>query len=92
MDEILVWFSSPMGVAIAWVCTVVGFVYSLVQRDAKNKLKVECDTLEANNYELNQQIINIQNNSTHGNQRDVKQEGTTNINAGVMHGDVNLNQ
>ncbi|MFA1575110.1 hypothetical protein [Vibrio cyclitrophicus] len=92
MNEILVWFSSPLGVAIAWFCTVVGFIYALVQRDAKNKLSVECETLEANNYELKQQIINIQNNSTHGNQQDVNQEGTTNINAGVMHGDVNLNQ
>jgi hypothetical protein len=92
MSEFLEWFSSPLGVAIAWVCTVVGFVYALVQRDSKNKLKVECETLETNNFELKQQITNIQNNSTHGNQQDVKQDGTTNINAGVMHGDVNLNQ
>lgn len=92
MNEFLAWFSSPLGVAIAWVCTVVGFVYALLQRDEKNKLKIETETLEAKNYELKQQITTITNNSTHGNQQDVKQKGTTNINAGVMHGDVNLNQ
>lgn len=92
MNEFLAWFSGPLGVAIAWGCTVVGFIYALVQQNAKSKLKIKCEKLEAHNYKLEQQIISIQNNSTHGNQQDVKQEGTTNINAGVLNGDFNLNQ
>ncbi|EPS3385836.1 TPA: hypothetical protein I7217_00015 [Vibrio vulnificus] len=106
MNEFLAWFSSPIGATIAWFCTVIGFIYSLLQRNEKNKfkvqcesfeasnyeLKVKCEKLEANNYELEQQIISIQNNSTHGNQQDIKQEGTTNINAGVLNGNFNLNQ
>ncbi|PSU36219.1 hypothetical protein [Photobacterium lutimaris] len=92
MNELVAWFSSPLAVAIAWFCTVVGFIYSLLQRNEKNKFKVKCEKLEANNYKLEQQIISIQNTSTHGNQQDVKQEGTTNINTGVLNGDLNLNQ
>lgn len=92
MTAFLVWFSSPLGVAIAWICTVVGFIYALVQQSAKNKFKIKCDKLETNNYELKQKIISIQNNSTHGNQQDVQQEGKTNINTGVLNGDFNLNQ
>lgn len=92
MNEFLAWFSSPLGVAIAWGCTVIGFIVALLQRSAKHKFKIKCEKLEAHNYELKQQIISIKNNSTHGNQQDVKQEGTTNINAGVMNGDLNLNQ
>ncbi|NMD50030.1 hypothetical protein HG547_00010 [Shewanella sp. DNRA4] len=106
MHEFLAWFTSPPGATIAWFCTVVGFIFSLSQRNEKKKIKVQCesyqainnefkvkcDKLEANNYELQQQIISIKNNSTHDNQQDVKQEGTTNINTGVLNGNFNLNQ
>ncbi|NOI23455.1 hypothetical protein [Vibrio mediterranei] len=92
MNEFLAWFSSPFGVAIAWVCTVVGFIYALAQQNEKNKFKIKCEKLETKNYKLEQKIISIQNNSTHGNQQDVKQEGNTNINTGVLNGDFNLNQ
>ncbi len=92
MDAFLGWFSSPLGAAIAWGCTVIGFIYALVQQSAKNKFKIKCEKLEANNYNLEQKIISIQNNSTQGNQQDVKQEGETNVNTGVLNGDFNLNQ
>jgi len=106
LTDFLAWFTSPLGAAIAWFCTVIGFIYSLLQRNEKNRLKVHCEsyrannselkvkckTLEANNYELKQQIISIKNNSTHDNQQDIKQEGTTNINTGVLNGNFNLNQ
>ncbi|MBC7008124.1 hypothetical protein BIZ38_06570 [Pseudoalteromonas sp. BZK2] len=92
MDVFLAWFSSPLGVAIAWVCSVVGLIYALIQQRAKNELKIKCEKLETNNYKLEQKIISIENNSTQGNQQDVKQEGKTNINTGVMNGDFNLNQ
>lgn len=92
MTAFLAWFSSPLGVAIAWVCTIVGFIYALVQQSAKNRFKFKCEKLETKNYELEQKIISIQNNSTYGNQQDVKQEGKTNISTGVLNGDFNLNQ
>lgn len=106
MHDFLGWFSSPLGVTVAWFCTVVGFVVSLFQRNEKNKLKIQCDNveainnefkvkcenLEANNYELQQQIISINNNSANNTQQDVKQDGTTNINTGVLNGNFNLNQ
>ena len=91
MDEYLIWFSSPLGVAIAWVCTVVGFVYALVQQSAKNKIKIKCKKLEHHNYKLEQKIISIQNNNIHGNKQEIKQNGNTNINTGVLHGDLTLN-
>lgn len=92
MNEFLNWFSSPFGVAVSWVCTVVGFTYALLQQSEKNKFKVKCEKLETNNYELKQEVISIKSNSTHGNQQDVMQEGKTNINTGVLNGDFNLNQ
>lgn len=106
MHEFLCWFTSPLGATIAWFCTVVGFIFSLSQRNEKKKIKVQCenyqainnefkvkcDKLEANNYELQQQIISIKNNSPHDNQQYVKQEGATNINTGVLNGNFNLNQ
>lgn len=106
MHEFLAWFSSPLGATVAWFCTVVGFIFSLLQRNEKKKLKIQCESfeasnyefkvkcekLEANNYELQQQIISINNNSANNTQQDVKQDGTTNINTSVLNGDLNLNQ
>ncbi|OOF20541.1 hypothetical protein [Salinivibrio sp. IB872] len=92
MNEFLGWFSSPLGGAIAWVCTVSGFIYAFIQQSAKNKFKIKCEKLEIKNYKLEQKIISIQSNSTHDNLQDVKQEGETNINTGVLNGDFNLNQ
>ena len=92
MNEFLTWFSSPLGSTIAWICTVIGFIYALVQQNAKNKFKIKCKKLEIKNYKLEQKIISIQDNSTHGNQQDVDQKGKTNINTGVLYGDFNLNQ
>ena len=91
MDEFLNWFNSPLGVTIAWFCSVVGFIYALLQQSAKNEFIIKCKKLESKNYTLEQQIISIQSSNTHGNQQDVKQEGETNINTGVLNGDINLN-
>ena len=92
MNEFLVWFSSPFGVTIAWICTVASFIYSTVQKVEKNKFKIQCKELEIKSYQLEQKIIFIQNNSTHDNQQDIKQEGKNNIHTSVLNGNFNLNQ
>lgn len=92
MNEFLDWFSSPVGVAIAWFCSVVSLIFALLQRSEKNNLMIKCEKLDSSNYLLEQKIISIQNSNTHGNLQDVKQKGETNINTGVLNGDFNLNQ
>lgn len=97
-------FSSPIGVAIAWVCTVAGFAFALFQTSkivklkqeinslnfSHNKLKVENNELKVENTNLEQKFISSESNEMRDNFQGVKQAGKNNINQGVVNGDVNL--
>jgi regulator of replication initiation timing len=95
----LSFFSSAEGIAIAWICTVVAFIYALFQKNQVSKtkqilnsvnisyseLKVENENLRIENNNL---IQTIESNDIHDNYQDVKQIGKNNVNQGVVKGDV----
>lgn len=97
----LSFFSSAEGVAIAWICTVVGFGYAFFQKNqvyktkqilnslniSYNELKVKNQNLKIENNNL---IQKIESNDIHDNYQDVTQTGKNNINQGVVKGDVNF--
>jgi energy-coupling factor transporter ATP-binding protein EcfA2 len=50
--DYLSWFLTPTAVLIAWICTVLGFllgIYGLVQKNEKNKLKVQKGSIPSTN-------------------------------------------
>ena len=93
----LSFFSSESGIAIAWICTVVGFLWAFLQKVKTTKLKNQFDTLnntynelKIENTSLEQKIIAIENNDIRDNYQEVKQTGKNNINQGVVKGDVSF--
>ncbi|MCP4985658.1 MAG: hypothetical protein GY928_06180 [Colwellia sp.] len=93
----LSFFSSPAGVTIAWVCSVLGVVMALFQRGSAVKFEQEVNSLNIINNELKSENINlvnkitsIENNEIRDNYQDVTQTGKNNINQGVVTGDVNI--
>ncbi|WP_298939802.1 hypothetical protein [uncultured Psychromonas sp.] len=59
MTEFTNFFSSPNGVAIAWVFTVIGGFYGLIQKKQANAIKVKYEILDASNNELKIQTTKI---------------------------------
>lgn len=99
MDDFLKLFSSNLAVAIAWLCTVLSFIYAFVQKSNSikiekefNLLNITCEELKTQNFSLKQKIIDIETNDIHDNYQEVNQNGTTNINQGVIKGDVHFTQ
>ncbi|MFQ1758931.1 hypothetical protein ACK37B_08455 [Aeromonas veronii] len=97
MEEFLNIFSSPLSVAIAWICTVFSCFYALLQksnatkiRQNFNDLNIKYNDLNIKNLSLEQKITEIENNDIHDNYQEVNQSGNTNINQGVIKGDFNF--
>lgn len=97
MEEFLNIFSSPLAVAIAWICTVFSCFYALLQksnatkiRQKLNDLNIKYNDLNIKNLSLEQKITEIENNDIHDNYQEVNQSGNTNINQGVIKGDFNF--
>jgi len=65
---IINFINSPIGVSIAWILTVIGFIYGILKRKECNQLKLEVDKI-SNDY---QQILDQSNN-------EVNQNGEKNI-------------
>ncbi|PNW67787.1 hypothetical protein [Aeromonas veronii] len=93
MEEFLNIFSSPLAVAIAWICTVFSCFYALLQksnatkiRQNFNDLNIKYNDLNIKNLSLEQKITEIENNDIHDNYQEVNQSGNTNINQGVIKG------
>ncbi|MDX4028572.1 hypothetical protein [Aliarcobacter skirrowii] len=94
-------FSSGVGVAIAWICTVCGFIFAIFQRNqvyktkqilnsintSYNELKVENENLKIENNSL---IQKIESNDIHDNYQNVRQFGKNNVNQSVVKGDVSI--
>ncbi|MEG2473423.1 hypothetical protein [Acinetobacter sp.] len=98
MTEFLDFFSSGPAVAIAWFCTVMSFIYALLQKNMVNKisnknisLTTNYEKLKVDYHNLEQKIINIESNDIHDNYQEVNQNGKTNINQGVIKGNFNYN-
>lgn len=98
MDPYLEFFGKPFAVAIAWICTVVGCGYAFLQRKSRlkikhnyEKLEISYKELEIKNFTLEQEIIEIKKTQIKDNQQKVVQNGSTNINQGILNGDFNFN-
>lgn len=69
-------FSSEIGVAIAWVCGIAGFIFSFIQKNENHQLRIQL------NNSLNQ-IQNLQNSlnttQTDSSSNEVNQTGNKNI-------------
>ena len=99
MEEFYKIFSSPLAVAIAWICTVVSCIYAFIQKNKAvqieqkyNSLNITHENLKIQNSSLEQKIIDIENNNIHDNYQKVNQKGKTNINQGVIKGDFHFTQ
>jgi hypothetical protein len=82
--EIMAFFSSDIGVAIAWLCGVAGFVYAFVQKQANISLQVQLQ--DSQNQVLNlKNSMNVENDAS---KNAVSQAGEKNVytktNAGGM--------
>jgi hypothetical protein len=80
-------FGSEIGVAIAWICGIAGFIYSLIQKQANYQLKIQL------NNSLNQ-IQSLQNSlntvQTDASSNEVNQIGTKNIYTKQNSGGMNI--
>jgi hypothetical protein len=80
-------FQSDVGTAISWVCGVLGFIYSFIQKKQNMKLKVELRNFQS----LVQNLQNSQNTKTTSDMSEdtVQQVGEKNVytknNSGGMH-------
>lgn len=99
MDMFLKFFSSDAATAVAWFCSVAGFVYALVQRRKVSQLNLKCEKLHESNIaltikntRLEQNINSSENSNIHDNYQDVQQNGENNFNQGVIKGDFNYNK
>ncbi len=97
----LSFFSSAEGIAIAWLCTVIGFGYAFLQKkevyktkQILNSMNISFSELRIKNENLkienNNLVQKIETNDIHDNYQDVKQVGKNNVNQGVVKGDVNI--
>jgi Na+-translocating ferredoxin:NAD+ oxidoreductase RnfG subunit len=80
-------FGSELGVAIAWICGIAGFIYSLIQKQANNQLKIQL------NNSLNQ-IQNLQSSlntvQTDASNNEVNQNGSKNVYTKQNSGGMNI--
>lgn len=80
-------FSSEIGVAIAWVCTVAGFIYGLMQKQANNKLKIQLG-ISQNQIQTLENSLNTINADSSNNE--VNQTGGKNIYTARNSGGMNI--
>ncbi len=90
-------FSSETGVAISWLCTVIGFIFAIFQSSQKIKihhknieLQKDCYKMQTEITNLNQKIFELENSEIHNNKQHISQTGKNNVNQGVVKGDVHL--
>lgn len=69
-------FGSELGVAIAWICGIAGFIYSLVQRNTNNKLRLELNQYQTQIQSLQNSLNKVQTDQS---TNTVSQSGEKNI-------------
>ena len=94
----LSFFSSSEGIAIAWLCTVLGCGYAIFQQVQVYKIKQTLNSVNLSYTELKvkNENLKIENNlllikiENYKNHQKVQQKGNNNINQGVINGDLTL--
>lgn len=84
----MAFFSSELGVAIAWICTVLSFGFGLLKSNEVKKLKLEIK----NNYSLKESQNTTENVAEDIDQSktNVKQVGEKNVYANKVSGGIKI--
>lgn len=80
-------FGSEIGVAIAWICGIAGFVYSLLQKQANNQLKLDLSSSLSQIQTLQNSLNTIQ---TDASDNDINQIGKNNVYTKQNSGGMNI--
>lgn len=72
----MAFFGSELGVAIAWICGIAGFIYSLMQRNANNKLRLELHQYQTQIQSLQNSLNKVQTDQS---TNTVSQSGEKNV-------------
>lgn len=80
-------FSSELGVAIAWICGIAGFIYSLVQKQANNQLKIQLNNSLSQIQSLQNSLNTVQTDSS---KNEVNQNGDKNVYTKQNSGGMNI--
>ncbi|MBA4055081.1 MAG: hypothetical protein C0490_10240 [Marivirga sp.] len=80
-------FSSELGVAIAWICGIAGFVYSLIQKQANNQLKIQLNNSLSQIQSLQNSLNTVQTDSS---KNEVNQNGDKNVYTKQNSGGMNI--
>lgn len=80
MDMILDFIKSDLGVAIAWLCTVISAIYGYVKRVENKRLKIEITNIQ------NQVNTDVSVES----KDEVNQKGKSNVYTKKVTGNVNI--
>jgi Na+-translocating ferredoxin:NAD+ oxidoreductase RnfG subunit len=80
-------FGSELGVAIAWICGIAGFIYSLIQKQANNQLKIQLNNSLSQIQSLQNSLNTVQTDSS---KNEVNQNGNKNVYTKQNSGGMNI--
>lgn len=80
-------FSSPLAIAISWLCTVLSCIYAFMQKSESTKIKSELNSLQLSYDNLK---LEVDSSSQNANGQTINQTGGNNITQGVVKGNVHI--
>jgi hypothetical protein len=83
-------FSSDIGVAIAWICSVLGFLFGFVKMNENSKLKIEINGIKQANNVLTNKIESLKAGIVDQSNNEVTQSGEKNIYNKQVTGGMNV--
>lgn len=72
-------FSSELGVAIAWVCSVLGFIFGFIKKREASYLKLKIRKITNENIKIKNEIKVLKEESSDNSKNDITQNGEKNI-------------
>ncbi|MGK0307254.1 MAG: hypothetical protein ACI8RP_000205 [Urechidicola sp.] len=84
-------FTSEIGSGIAWICTVIGFIYGFIKSKNNRELKVEITNLKSKNQTLNNNVDNLTAEIADFSNNDVTQNGEKNVQTNTNTGGMTIN-
>lgn len=84
-------FGSELGVAVAWICTVAGFLFSILMAGQNKKLKMQLTIEQNTNQALTNQIGELTAGNADLSTNEVGQNGKKNIYIKQQAGGLKIN-
>ena len=72
-------FSSELGVAIAWICTISSLIFSLLSNNKVKKLKIQVKNVTNDKIKISNELDNIKAKNLDVSTNEVTQTGEKNI-------------